>query len=164
MSFWSARWSWSSNLGFVMLFECWFTMKSSFNILKTNIFQKILLTNARIILNIHWGWSPVYINPSKNSQLKLFWILGAPQCSWPKLSLSLYHYLKKKSDYSVAGGAISIRVTHSRITEPWSTTSIIYFSWRDCSQLKVMSKNANKIYKIRLRPKLSTGPGIWRPT
>ena len=35
-------------------FKCWFTL-NPFSVCKTNIFQKILLTNKRIIENIFYG-------------------------------------------------------------------------------------------------------------
>ena len=39
-----------------MLSECWFTMKPLFDIFKTNIFWKVLVTDERIIQNIGWAW------------------------------------------------------------------------------------------------------------
>ena len=56
MSCCSTRWGRSLNLGFVPLFECWFTMKPPFDICKTNIFWKVLMTDKRIIQNICWPW------------------------------------------------------------------------------------------------------------
>ena len=53
MSCCSAKWSSSSNLGFVMLFDCWFTMKPLFNIWKTNIFWKVLVTDKIIIVHCY---------------------------------------------------------------------------------------------------------------
>ena len=52
----SARWSWSSNKGLEMFFECWFTMKPLSDIFKTKIFWKVLVADERIILNLCWTW------------------------------------------------------------------------------------------------------------
>ena len=43
-------------LGFSNAFECWFTMKPSSDIFKTNIFWKVLVTDKRIIWNICGAW------------------------------------------------------------------------------------------------------------
>ena len=43
-------------LFFFTLFECWFIRKPSFDISKTNIFWKVLVTDKRIIWNIFWVW------------------------------------------------------------------------------------------------------------
>ena len=39
-----------------MLFECWFTMKPLWDIFKTNIFWRVLVTDQRIIRNIYGAW------------------------------------------------------------------------------------------------------------
>ena len=39
-----------------MLFDCLFTMRSSFDIWKTNKFWEVLVTDKRIIWNFFWGW------------------------------------------------------------------------------------------------------------
>ena len=39
-----------------MLFECWFTLKPSSDIFKTNIFLKVLVTDKRIIPNVCGAW------------------------------------------------------------------------------------------------------------
>ena len=43
-------------LGLVILFEWWSTLKPSFNIFKTNLFWKVLVTDKRIINKICWAW------------------------------------------------------------------------------------------------------------
>ena len=88
MSHCSARWSWSSNYGLVMLFECWVTMKHSFDIFKTNIFGKVLVTDERIIQNICWAWH-------HRSIIIFTTVIGDKMSNWGYFLLVLYWFQNK---------------------------------------------------------------------